>query len=77
MSQTAASRIWRALGLHVAETFKPSRGPLFAEEACDVVGLYISPPANENPWPFVWTKAADQIRASVARFCRRTSNSDQ
>lgn len=28
---------------------------------------------NENPKPFVWTKTADEILASVARFCQRTS----
>ena len=27
---------------------------------------------NEDPKPLVWTKTADQILASVARFCRRT-----
>ena len=27
---------------------------------------------NEDPKPFVWTKTADLILASVARFCRRT-----
>jgi hypothetical protein len=26
---------------------------------------------NEDPKPFVWTKTADRILASVARFCRR------
>jgi transposase len=31
---------------------------------------------NADPKPFVWTKTADDILASVARFCRRTSNSD-
>jgi len=31
---------------------------------------------NENPKPFVWTKSADDILASVQRFCQRTSNSD-
>jgi transposase len=30
---------------------------------------------NENPKPFVWTKSADEILASVAAFCKRTSNS--
>lgn len=30
---------------------------------------------NENPKPFVWTKTADQILESVARFCKRTSDS--
>ena len=27
---------------------------------------------NEDPKPFVWTKTADQILASVAHFCQRT-----
>ena len=30
---------------------------------------------NGQPRPFVWTKTADEILASVARFCQRTSNS--
>lgn len=30
---------------------------------------------NEDPRPFVWTKTADEILDSVARFCKRTSNS--
>ena len=30
---------------------------------------------NEAPHPFVWHKTADEILASVARFCQRTSNS--
>ena len=29
---------------------------------------------NEDPKPFVWTKTADEILASVARFCHRTSD---
>src|SRR5687767_5636760 len=28
---------------------------------------------NERPQPFVWTKTADEILQSVARFCARTS----
>lgn len=28
---------------------------------------------NKNPKPFIWTKTADQILASIARFCKRTS----
>jgi transposase len=27
---------------------------------------------NEQPKPFIWTKTADEILASVARFCQRT-----
>jgi len=30
---------------------------------------------NERPKPFMWTKTADEILASVARFCHRISNS--
>lgn len=30
---------------------------------------------NEDPQPFVWTKSADQILDTIARFCKRTSNS--
>src|SRR5262245_17142690 len=30
---------------------------------------------NDAPKPFVWTKHADEILESVARFCRRTSGS--
>ena len=31
---------------------------------------------NADPKPFVWTKPADDILASVVRFCQRTSNSE-
>lgn len=31
--------------------------------------------ANQSPKPFVWTKSADEILASVARYCARTSGS--
>ena len=30
---------------------------------------------NEDPKPFIWTKSADAILASVARFCKRISDS--
>ena len=30
---------------------------------------------NQHPTPFVWTKTADAILASVARFCQRISDS--
>jgi len=30
---------------------------------------------NETPKPFTWHKTADEILATVARFCQRTSNS--
>jgi len=31
--------------------------------------------ANEQSKPFVWTKTAEQIFESLARFCKRTSDS--
>lgn len=31
--------------------------------------------SNTHPKPFVWTKSADEILASVQRFCRRISDS--
>ena len=30
---------------------------------------------NADPKPFVWTKSADNILASIGRFCQRISNS--
>lgn len=30
---------------------------------------------NKDPKPFIWTKTADDILASIARFCSRISNS--
>ena len=30
---------------------------------------------NADLQPFIWTKTADDILASVAKFCQRTSNS--
>jgi len=32
---------------------------------------------NESPKPFIWTKTADEILASLARFCKRISDSGQ
>ena len=46
MSQSAVSRIWRALGLkpHLVDTFKLSPDPLFIDKVRDIVGLYLNPP---------------------------------
>ncbi|SRR5712692_3810396 len=38
----------------------------------DAIRLYIAV-QNRDPKPFVWVKTADQILASVRRFCERTS----
>ena len=38
----------------------------------DAIRLYLAT-SNETAKPFVWTKSADDILASIARFCQRTS----
>src|SRR5438874_2174040 len=46
LSKSTVGRICRALdrGLHRAETFKPSKDPLFVDNVRDVVGLYLNSP---------------------------------
>jgi len=48
VSAATVRRIWAAHGLkpHLFRTFKISRDPNFAQKLEDVVGLYLSPPAN-------------------------------
>lgn len=48
----------------------PSVGSLEA-----AIGAFVAA-TNEHPKPFVWTKTADEVLSSVARFCQRISNSD-
>ena len=43
-------------------------------ELIDAIRYYLKV-TNDAPKPFVWHKTADEILASVARFCQRTSNS--
>lgn len=40
----------------------------------DAIRRYIES-TNHHPKPFIWTKTADEILASVARFCKRISDS--
>jgi transposase len=40
-------------------------------ELIEAITAYVEA-TNEDPTPFVWTKTADEILASVARFCQRT-----
>lgn len=48
LSQSSVSRIWRAFGLkpHRSETFVLSKDPQLVQKVRDIVGLYLSPPAN-------------------------------
>lgn len=48
VSATTVRRIWRRHGLkpHLTRSFKLSNDPQFVEKVEDIVGLYLSPPAN-------------------------------
>lgn len=48
LSRESIARIWRTFGLkpHQTETFQLSKDPLLIEKVRDIVGLYMSPPAN-------------------------------
>ena len=48
LSPSTIRRIWNSHGLkpHLVKTFKISNDPRFVEKLEDVVGLYLSPPAN-------------------------------
>ena len=48
VTQSMIHRVWKANGLkpHLVKTFKVSNDPHFEEKLRDVVGLYLSPPAN-------------------------------
>ena len=48
LSPSTIRRIWNSHGLkpHLVKTFKVSNDPNFVEKLEDIVGLYLSPPAN-------------------------------
>ena len=48
IGRESVGRIWRTFGVkpHVVNNFKISTDPCFAEKVRDIVGLYLSPPAN-------------------------------
>jgi transposase len=52
-----------------------ARGAFTSTQDLEAAILAYITETNADPKPFVWTKTADDILASVARFCRRTSNS--
>lgn len=45
-----------------------------ARELIEAIEDYIET-RNEEPRPFIGTKSADEIFASIARYCQRTSDS--
>ena len=48
LGHDSIARIWNAFGLspHQTESFQVSKDPLLIEKVRDIVGLYMSPPAN-------------------------------
>jgi transposase len=52
-----------------------ARGAFASTDDLEAAILAYIAETNADPKPFVWTKTADDILASVARFCQRTSNS--
>ena len=57
---------------------------MLIEKVRDIVGLYVETAIREfiaahnaGAKPFVWTKTADEILASIARFAQRTLNVKQ
>ena len=50
--------------------------PPSTEELKAAIASYIDA-VNAKPKPFVWTKSADDILASVKRFCAATLNAAQ
>jgi transposase len=51
------------------------RGAFASTDDLEAAILAYIAETNADPKPFAWTKTADDILASVARFCQRTSNS--
>jgi hypothetical protein len=52
LSVSTVQRIWRAFGLqpHRLETFELSTDPDFVAKVCDVVDLYVAPPAHASSY---------------------------
>jgi hypothetical protein len=73
--------VWRAPDVHlIFDNYAAHKTPLIRRVHCSTRSLeaeimhYIAV-SNTHPEPFVWTQTADEIFASVERFCRRISDS--
>lgn len=73
---TSASWLNLVERFFAAITDKAIRRGVFrsTRELEDAINAYLRH-QNEHPKPFVWTKTADDILATIARFCQRTSDS--
>ena len=74
---TPTSASWRNLvkcWFSILQRRELTRGAYRSTQALEkVLRAYVAT-NNENPKPFVWTKSADDILASVERYCQRTNN---
>ena len=64
---------WSSGGLPCSRRSRSGAGRTAARASWRGRSVTISPSTIEDPKPFVWTKTADQILASLARFCKRIS----
>jgi transposase len=71
VSVSSVQRIWRAHGLqpHRVRQFKLSKDPNFAAKLCDIVGLYVNPPAHAIV-PSVDEKAKSRRSIAPSPACR-------
>jgi hypothetical protein len=91
MPQSSPRPAWLALNVSGKSPDVTARGPCGARRDADpgkhaagrdaseletAIYRYIEH-QNKSPKSFIWTKTADQILASIARFCERTLDSRQ
>ena len=71
----APGLIWSSAGLRCLRKNNCAGASIAAPTNCkDAIRAYLEH-NNRHPKPFIWTKTADQILDSVARFCNRISDS--
>jgi hypothetical protein len=51
---------------------QPSTSPAAAEGPEEIESNDYIKTVNADPWPFKWTKSADDILAAIKRFCLAT-----
>ena len=71
-SSSWINQVERFLGLLTDQQIR--RGAHRSTKQLEAAITDYSDTRNADPKPFRWTKTADDILASIARFCRRTLN---
>ena len=72
-SSEETSDILAATGKTKSELEELIRASIRKAEPMAKLGRDYIDVTNRNPKPFVWTKSADDILASIERFCHRIS----